>query len=102
MKSKIIGSGLALSLLLGGAAFNSTAAKAAPIDEAKNITVESANQNIEPPKELLAVAHRLAAKGAAWVGGYFAHQKAAREITGSSSSDAPSYEYEDVKSSFDL
>jgi len=50
----------------------------------------------------LAVAHRLAAKGAAWVGGYFAHQKAAREITGSSSSDAPSYEYEDVKSSFDL
>ncbi|PEU05699.1 hypothetical protein, partial [Bacillus cereus] len=70
--------------------------------EAKNITVESANQNIEPPKELLAVAHRLAAKGAAWVGGYFAHQKAAREITGSSSSDAPSYEYEDVKSSFDL
>ncbi|PEP56232.1 hypothetical protein CN574_31705, partial [Bacillus toyonensis] len=68
---------MALSVLLGGAAFNSTAAKAAPIDEAKNITVES-KQNIEPPKELLAVAHRLAAKGAAWVGGYFAHQKAAR------------------------
>ncbi|HDR8435709.1 TPA: hypothetical protein QC285_005614, partial [Bacillus cereus] len=50
----------------------------------------------------LAVAGRLAAKGAAWVGGYLAGDKAARAVIGSSSSDAPSYEYEDVKSSFDL
>ncbi|MDM5191491.1 hypothetical protein QUG02_28370 [Bacillus hominis] len=101
MKNKLIGSGLALSLLLGGAAFNSTAAKAAPIDEAKNITVES-KQNIEPPKEFAAMLGRAAAKGAAWVGGYLAGDRAARAVIGSSSSDAPSYEYEDVKSSFDL
>ncbi|MCM3006821.1 hypothetical protein [Priestia koreensis] len=100
MKKKFIGSALALSLFLGGATLNSTSAQAAPLHE-KNIKIEQVSTDkVEP--HFWAVVGRAAAKGAAWGIGYVAGEKAARSVFGSSTSDSSNYEYNDVKSSFDL
>ncbi|MCM3006820.1 hypothetical protein [Priestia koreensis] len=100
MKKKLIGSGLALSLFLGGATLNSTSAQAAPLHE-KTIKIEQVSTDkVEP--HFWGMVGKAAAKGAAWGVGWVVGEKAAKSVFGSSTSDSSDYEYNDVKSSFDL
>ncbi|RGP96347.1 hypothetical protein, partial [Bacillus sp. ISO11] len=95
---KIIGSGLALSLLLGGAAFNSTATKAAPINE-ETIAVESSNENIQPPQEFFAAAGRAVAAAGAFSVGKAVGKAVANAAFGNNSTN--SLDYEDINITFD-
>ncbi|WP_121606027.1 hypothetical protein [Virgibacillus sp. Bac332] len=101
MKRKIIASSLALSLLLGGAAFSSSSVGAAPITE-KEITVKNVqNDNTAEPMFWAAVG-KAAAKGVAWGAGWVAGEKGANAILGNSVENNTSYNYQEVKESFDL
>ncbi|MCM3723957.1 hypothetical protein [Solibacillus isronensis] len=101
MKKQLLASGLALSILVGGAGLSSSSVGAAPINE-KAITIENSLKDDEVRPMIWAAVGKGALKGAAWVGGFVAGTSAANALLGNSIEDPASYEYETVIESFDL
>ena len=101
MKKQLLASGLALSILVGGAGLSSSSVGAAPINE-KAITIENSLKDDEVRPMVWAAVGQAALKGAAWGAGWVVGEKAANAVFGSSIEPAAEYNYEDVVGSFDL
>lgn len=100
MKTKLVSSALALSLLFGGAAVSSSSVEAST--NTKHISTNEISKSSEVTPQVWGALGRAAAKGAAWGVGWVAGEKAAKSVFGSSTAQQADYKYEDVTSSFDL
>jgi hypothetical protein len=94
MKKKFAASALALSVLVGGASLSSASASALP-SEAKSISVEPTVVGDSKAEPMFWAA---LGRGVAWGVGWALGEKA---VKGSSAQNEVSYDYEEVKESFD-
>lgn len=100
MKSKLIVPALALTTLLGSAVVSSNGIDSNP--STVKLELSSIESNNEVTPHFWVAAGRVAAKGVAWGAGYLAGDKAARSVFGSSTQHEISYQYQEIKTSFDL
>ncbi|MEC1177356.1 hypothetical protein P9B03_02570 [Metasolibacillus meyeri] len=101
MKKSILASGLALSLLVGGAGLSSGTVGAAPIHE-KSINIEQSLKKDEVQPMIWAAVGKAALKGAAWGVGFVVGEKAAEAVLGDNEEKESNYNYEDIIESFDF
>lgn len=100
MKNKLIASGLALTLLFGGATFSSASVKSVQVVESQLVLSDlNHDDNMEPM--FWAAIGKAAVLGGAELVGKLVGKQAARSVLGDTTSPSSTYNYEDVKVSFD-
>lgn len=96
MKQKLLASGLALSLLFGGATYSS-ASITSSVGNEQNLVASELKEDDTMQPMIWAAVGRGVAMGVGWVLG----ESAARKVIGNNTAPLSDLDYEDIKVSFD-
>lgn len=100
MKHKLIASCLVLTLLFGGATFSSASVTSVQVEE-NQLVLSDLNYDDNMETRIWATVGKAAVLGGAELVGRLVGKQVARSVLGSSTSPSTTYDYEDIKVSFD-